>query len=361
MGKLVVLPYSPEHRAGVLSLYETTFGSAARRAFEAREAFSRVRNLAPQETGAWVLRRDEDGRVLGFIAGLPLPYRAGGERFWACTTADFMVDPTAGFHGVTLMREAFKRFPRQVSIDDMAATRALLGLMKAKPVGELVRWAKPLDLRLLRGRRAWAGRVPEAVLAAGRPLLRVVDRVRRPIGLRAVTEVSFDARFDRFAEAHCGREGASVYRDLAYYRWRYGPGSPQAGARVLALLGAAGELEAYTVVAATPRSAWVLELCGGAQADEQTFASLLVGAVRLARHRGAHALYAPVRVGATREEAALRSLGFMPREHRSVVYARPALTDAESLRARLLEGPWNVQFGDAEQSHGAVTESAVIE
>lgn len=354
MGKVVVLPYAPEHRAGVSSLYETTFGDIARKAFEAREVFSRTRNLAPEETGAWVLQREDDARVLGFIAALPLPYRVNGRRCFAATTADFMVDPAAGFHGVTLMREAFKRFPRQVSIDDMAATKALLGLMKARPVGELARWAKPLDLRLLKGRRAWADRVPDLALASARPLLRVVDRARRPRGLREVTEVRFDDRFDRFADAHWGRAGASVYRDLAYYRWRYGPQSLQHHARVFALLDDRGALDAYTVVASSGSTGWVLELCAPDGASAQTYQSLLVGAVRAARSSGAHVLYAPVLVGATAVESALTSLGFMQREHRSVIYARPSPTDDEALRAGLLQGPWNVQFGDAEQSHGAV-------
>jgi hypothetical protein len=354
MGKVVVQPFASEHRDGVLALYTKTFGAQAKAAFEAREKFSRTQNLAPAETGAWVLRREDDAQVLGFIAALPLPYRVRGQRFFAATTADFMVDPAAGFHGVTLMREAFKRFPRQVSIDDMAATKALLGLMKAKPIGELARWAKPLDLRLLKGRRAWASRVPDLVLASARPLLRVADRARRPSGLREVTEVRFDARFDRFAEAHCGRSGASVYRDLAYYQWRYGAHSPQRDVRVLALLDSRGELEAYTVVATSASSAWVLELCAPEGADSLNFMSLLVGAVRAARTSGAQVLYAPVRVGASAVETALSALGFMQREHRSVVYARPSPTDDETLRAGLLEGPWNVQFGDAEQSHGAV-------
>ncbi len=355
MGTVQLRPYAPKDLGGVLSLYTKVFGAEARRAFELRESFSRLRNLAPIETGAWVLERGADGAVLGFIAGLPLPYRVFGERFFACTTADFMVDPAAGFHGVTLMREAFKRFPRQISVDDIVGTKALMGLMKARPVGELVRWAKPLDLRLLKGRRAWADRVPEALLSAAGPVLRAVDRVRRPVGLRDdVVEVSFDARFDRFAEAYCGLEGASVYRDLAWYRWRYGPDSPQRHAKVLALLDARGELEAYTVVAATPSSAWVLELCGKPGTDAARWMSLLVGAVRLARRSGAQALYAPVLEGSPRLEVALAELGFLQREHRSVVYVRPAPDDVEPLRSRLLSGPWNIQFGDAEQSHGAV-------
>lgn len=355
MGTVVMLPFSPQHRAGVLSLYATTFGDGARRAFEAREAFSRTRNLAPAETGAWVLQREGEPQVLGFLAALPLPYRVQGRCCFAATTADFMVAPAAGFHGITLMREAFKRFPRQVSVDDIAATKALLGLMKARPVGELARWAKPLDLRLLKGRRAWAAAVPDALLASARPLLRLIDRARRPAALREVTEVRFDARFDVFAEQHAGRVGASVYRDLAYYRWRYGPDSPQRDARVFALLDGRGALEAYTVVAASASAAWVLELCAPEGASPQTFMSLLVGALRVARSSGAPVLYAPVRVGARSVEAALEALGFLRREHRSVIFARPSPGDDEALRAGLLGGPWNVQFGDAEQSHGAVT------
>lgn len=354
MSKLTVTTYAPEHRAGVLTLYERTFGAAARRGFERRRRFSSEANLAPDETAAWVLRRNDDGAVLGFLAALPLPYRVRGQRLFANTTADFMVDPSAGFHGIALMRAAFARFPRQVSIDDVQTTKALLGLMKAKPVGEVARWARPLDLRLLKGRVGWVEPVPDALLAAGRPLLRVYDRLRRPRGLRDAVAVDFDARFDRFAEAYFGRDGASVYRDLAWYRWRYGPDSPQAGARAVALLDGAGELEAYAVVACPGDAAWVLEVCGRPGTPLADWQSLLVGALRLARGSGALTLYAPTLVGNVGVEAALRSMGFMQRAHRSAVYVRPAPGDDEVLRAQMLDGPWDVQYGDAEQSHGAV-------
>jgi hypothetical protein len=340
-----------------LALYARTFGETARRHFEARYAWSHRFNLAPEQTRAWVLRAD--GRpVVGFLASLPLPYRVFGQRLWAWTTADFMVDPSASFHGLTLLREAFKHCPRQVSLDDVPATKALLGVMKAKPAGEVVRWARPLDLRVARGRLAWADRMPEALLAAGRPLLRVADRLRRPRGLRETVEVFFDERFDRFAERHCGVSDASVYRDAAWYRWRYGPMSPQRAVRALALLDDAGELEAYTVIAtgstATPKAAWVLELCGRAGTGVAAWQALLVGAIRAARATGAHVLYAPTQQGATTREQALERLGFLRREHRSTLFVRPAPGDEARLATQLLDGPWNIQYADAEQSHGAV-------
>lgn len=357
MARVTVVPFQAGLLPQVLELYARTFGEAARRHFEGRYAWSRLHNLAPDETHAWALR-SEAGAVLGYLGALPLPYRVAGTRTLAWTTADFMVDPAASFHGLTLLREAFKRCPRQVSLDDVPATKALLGLMKAKPAGQLVRWAKPLDLRVARGRLAWADRLPDDLLAAGRPLLRVVDRLRRPRGLPHAVEVPFDERFDRFAARHCGATDASVYRDAAWYRWRYGPTSPQRAVRALALLSADGELEAYTVVAtgstATPKAAWVLELCGTASTRVEQWQALLVGALRAARVTGAHTLYAPVQEGAAPREQALEGLGFLRREHRATLFVRPAPGDEAALAAQLLDGPWNIQYGDAEQSHGAV-------
>lgn len=352
MARVSVAGFTPAHLAGVRALYDRTFGSAAQRHFDNRFAWSR--GLAPADTFSWVLE-GETKNVLGYIAALPLPYRVAGERVTAWTTADFMVDPSASFHGLSLLRETFKRCPRQVSLDDMPTTKALLGLMKAKPAGALARWAKPLDPVLAKGRYAWLDSVPSSLLSAAKPLLRVADRARRPSGLETAVEVSFDDRFDRFAAANCGTTGASLYRDAAWYRWRYGPGSPQRAVRALAIVNSNGELEAYTVVAtgstAEPKAAFVLELCGNASTSVASWQSLLVGAIRAARTTGAQVLYAPVLDGSSDIEQALSSLGFLRREHRLTLFVKPAATDA----AQLLDGPWNIQYADAEQSHGAVT------
>lgn len=357
MARVRVTPFDAEHLAGVRTLYARTFGDAAQRHFEGRFAWSRANNPLPTETFAWVLE-GEGKAVLGYLAALPVPYRVFGQRLFAWTTADFMVDPAVSFHGLSLLREAVKHCPRQVSLDDVPATKALLGLLKARPAGALARWAKPLDLSLARGRLSWADHVPEALLSAGSPVLRVVDRLRRPRGLRTPVRVAFDERFDRFADAFCGVKDASVYRDAAWYRWRYGPGSPQQGAQALALLDADGELEAYTVVAtsssSSPRAAHVLELCGSPSTSLASWQALLVGALRDARNAGAQVLYAPVLEGATLVEQALGSLGFLRRHHRLTLLVRAAPTDGP-LAAQLLDGPWSIQYGDAEQSHGAVT------
>jgi hypothetical protein len=358
MAKVTVTPFTPEHLAGVRALYAKTFGAVALRHFDERSRWSRTTNLAPAETFSWVLE-GEGTSVLGYLVALPIPYRVAGQRLWAWTTADFMVDPSASFHGFSLLREAFKRCPRQVSLDDVPATKALLGVMKAKPAGDLVRWAKALDAVLLKREHPLASRVPDAVFSASRPLLRLVDRLRRPRGLPSVVEVPFDERFDRFAAAHCGLTGASVYRDLAWYRWRYGPGAPQRVVRALAVLSPESEIEAYTIVAtqstATPRAAYVLELCGPPSTSLASWQALLVGAIRAARGTGAQVLYAPVLEGSSAIERALASVDFLRRAHRLTLFVRPSPTDAHPLAAQLLDGPWNIQYGDAEQSHGAVT------
>ncbi len=227
MAKATVARCEPAHLPQVYELYEKTFGRSGRRDFERRYRWSRLENLAPDRTFEWVLL-GPDGKVAGALAALPVPYAAGGRRLWAHTTADFMVDPAFAFHGLTLMRECFKHCPRQVSLDDVAATKAVLGFFKAKAVLALARQAKALDGRVLVGRPGWPGKVPAPLRWPVGPALRLLDRVRRPGGLREAVPVPFDARFDAFAAARAESGDAAVYRDQAYYRWRYGPGSPWA-------------------------------------------------------------------------------------------------------------------------------------
>jgi hypothetical protein len=359
MGKVAIVSCEPRHRAEVFALHAATFGGDAAQALERRYAWSRLANPAPGETGEWVAVAD-GARVVGYVAALPVPYRVDGQRCWAQTTADFMVAEGFTFHGLSLMKAAFQRFPRQVSLDDVKATQAVLTFMKATRVLSLGRWAKPLDARLLGTRTTWGRHVPPALLAPARHALRLVDRLRRPGGLPRAVPVPFDARFDRWAEAQCGVTGAAAYRDAAWYRWRYGPGSPQAGARAVGVLDARGELEGYAVVALrtdAEATGHVLELCAPRTAGPELLLALLSGAVRELRRLGAWGAVVHVTTPAPPGlGAVLEACGFSPRAYRTGLYVRPAPDDALPFASALLDGArWDFQFADAEVTHGLVT------
>jgi len=358
MAKATVARCEAQHLPQVFELYQRTFGGNGRRNFERRYRWSRLENLAPADTFEWVLLA-EDGRVVGCLAALPVPYAVGGQRLWAHTTADFMVDPAYSFHGLSLMRECFKRCPRQVSLDDVAATKAVLGYFKARAVLTLARHAKPLDGRVLQGRPGWVGKVPPVLLAPAGPALRALDRVRRPGGLEAAVPVPFDGRFDAFAAAGAARGGASVYRDQAYYRWRYGPGSPQAGAQALALLDGSGAPRAYAVVATgtgdVPQG-HLLELVSDGPLAKEGWLALLVAAVGALRTQGASAAYAHLSEASPPELlAAMGALGFTARAYRTTLFTRPSPADDPALGALLHDATrWDFQYGDAEVTHSVV-------
>jgi hypothetical protein len=359
MASVTVARCEPQHLAGVLDLYTRIFGAPARAAFERRYAWSRQRNLAPLETGEWVLLA-EGARVVGYLGVLPTPYSVAGRQLWAHAGADYMVDPSVTFHGLSLMKESFKRFPRQVSVDDVAATKAVMGFFKARPVMKVARYAKPLDARVLRQHRDWAARLPPALLAPARPALRLIDRLRRPRGLARAVPVPFDSRFDDYARRLAAQGGATVHRDATYYRWRYGAGSPQASARALALLGPTGAIDGYTVVTTGTGelpAGYVLELDVATPASESQYLSLLVGALRELRAQGAYTAYVHVPEGSPAElQRALARLGFGERAYRTTLLARAAPGEEPEVAARLLDASrWNFQYGDAEVTHGTVT------
>ncbi len=359
MGRVSIIECEPKHLPEVFALHAVTFGSAAAEALEQRYAWSRRANLAPQETGEWVAIAD-GARVVGYVAALPVPYRVEGQQRWAQTTADFMVAEGFTFHGLSLMKAAFQRFPRQVSLDDVKATQAVLTFMKATRVLSLARWAKPLDARLLHTRTTWGQKVPAAALTPARHALRLVDRLRLPRDLAPAVPLAFDARFDRWAARECGVTGAAAYRDAAYYRWRYGPGSPQAGARAVGVLGGDGELAGYAVVARrTDAEAMghVLELCAPRDASAALYLALLAGAVRELRRLEAWGAVCHVPTPAPLAlQEALETSGFAARTYRAGLYVRPASDEVLTIASALLDGHrWDYQFADAEVTHGLVT------
>jgi hypothetical protein len=348
-----LLPFDkPLHFEKVLSLYGDVFGESAAASFRARFRWAQEESLFPRDTPKWVLADGAD--VVGFVAAIPQRFRIGGRDVVAHSSSDFMVRPDHRFHGIRLMREVFRRCENCVSLDDVEATIAILGLMKCRVAGELHRYAKVLDGRAARGRLTWAKNVPEAAFSLANVGLRAVDRARGSRAFEVREVAAFDARFDRFFERLASRAPAMMVRDAAYLDWRYGPSSPQARRSIGAITDPSGELLGYVVFCASSsedRAGWILELHGSEPRDEIALA-LLSHAVERLRESGAWlARYHHMPSSTTFSPAVLERLGFVRRQpgYRLMVKLADPAVDAIAADARR----WNYSFGDSEASHGA--------
>lgn len=335
----------------VLRLYELVFGETFAERFGARYRWAYEDNVLPDETRRWVLSSGNE--VVGFLGALPLPYLIGGRRIVAHTPCDFMVAPAYRFHGVRLMQEAFRACPSCVASDDVPATIKVTRWLGAAYVGSLVRYVKPLDSRLLEARGALRP-LPRAVhwsLSAG---LRVVQRARRGLSrpLPVKDAVGIDERFADLNAALSPVTKAMVDRDLRFFHWRYGPGSPHAHRRVVVLEDKDGDLYGYAiyVTSAEPsRVGVILDVQVHPCAPEGTREALLVHAARRLRRAGAWGVrYDELRPSLSDVDPVLLRLGFLPRDEQQLLVR---MQDEEAQRMASRVESWSFRYGDSESSH----------
>lgn len=338
-------------RDEVLRLYEQVFGATFARRFRARFRWAFEDNVLPDETRRWVLATGDE--VVGFLGAQPLPYLVAGRRIVAHTPCDFMVSPAYRFHGIRLMQEAFRACPSCVASDDVPATIKVTRWLGAEHVGALVRYVRLLDSRLLEERGVL--RLPlrglHGPLTAG---LRVAQRVRRGTATRlAVREVvGIDERFARLNAALADERAVTVERDLRFFHWRYGPGSPHAHRRAAILTDHDDELLGYAlyVTCEEPsRTGVILDLQVHPRAPARAREALLAHAVRRLRRAGAWAVrYDALLPSRDVVDPLLLRLGFMPRGEQQLLVR---MADAEAQRAASSVARWSFRYGDSESSH----------
>lgn len=339
----------------VFRLYEDVFGASFALRFRARFHWAFEQNPLAEHTRRWVLAKG--GEVVGFLGALPLAYVVGGERLIAHTPCDFMVAPALRFHGIRLMQEALRVCGSCVSSDDVPATICVTRWLGAEPVGSLVRYMKPLDTRLLeeRGVVRPLPRLLHWPISAG---LRVAQRARRELARGPARKlvvrdgVGIDERFARLNEALAAITGATVERDLRFFHWRYGPGSPHAHRRLSLLVDDDEELLGYAIhlpPEGPSRVGAILDVQVHPNAPAGAREALLVHAVRRLRRAGAYAVrYDELRASRADVDPLLRRLGFTPRGEQQLL-VRMHDERAQEVASRLES--WSLRYGDSESSH----------
>ena len=308
---------------------------------------------------------DEDGRVVGHLAATPQYYRIGGQRVVAHTPGDYMVHPRHGFQALSLMRAFFRTTENCVACDMVPAVIGVETRLGAEVAGQLQYAAKLLNVsrlpappipsavrRLLnlgeqptiaRGYASRPGTPDGEPRDFGEHVAPLLVRPRAPIpapakallngglrmldealgsgvggGLKAEVIEGFDESFDELFEKVAVGVPCVPEKDAAFLRWRYGPGSPQFPATVLAVK--KGEtLLGYAVlmVNSTGQDGNVLDLSvlPGRRDVAQT---LLRESVRFFRRAGVQIVrYRFLESATTPRSSDLRRLGFFFRKARS--------------------------------------------
>lgn len=295
----------------------------------------------------WVLA--DGDQVVGFLAAVPQYYRINGQRVIAHTPADYQVHPAYRFHAITLMRQFFRSCANCVTCDWLEPVIQVERWLGARAVGEMEHVGKLFTV----------AKIPAAIpLPAQRLLngsLHLADAALTGL-VRSAHEVAvvdeFDERFDRLFAAVTRSLPCAAEKDAAFLRWRYGPGSPHAEKRVLAVEGDGGLL-GYAVlrVTATDQTGYIFDLTTLPGRSEVALA-LLRQTVRHFRESSVHLIrYRFLRSPTAPRARDLWRLGFFPRRQRHTLLVKFA--DPAPQRVALDPVNWTYSAGDGELSFWA--------
>lgn len=350
--RVVVSTFLPQHWQQIVGLYQEVFGPPATYDFVRRWRWSQEESLLPDKACRWVLLHGS--RVVGFLGTVPLPYQVLGQEVIAHTPCDYMVHPRYRFHGLKLMRQFFRECPNCVTCDNMPSTIRVTEWLGAQAAGTMRRYVKVLDARAL-GAHSDFSHIPRVLLRSLNPLLSCWDafsQLRLPHHLFIEPLQDFDDRFQVFFQRLEGQSLATVVRNLAYMRWRYGPDSPHARRAIAAAVDGKGDLHGYIVYhlsEKTPKTAYVLDFQVLGADREQTARALLGYAVKKARRARAWEMRFYLLPSASNPPvAALSGWGFLARGRLQLLVK----LSQKDLDAVATDGRnWNLSFGDSEASY----------
>jgi hypothetical protein len=318
------------------------------------------------EMRRWVMVTEE-GEVVGHLAATPQYYRIDGQRVVAHTPADYQVLPQYGFQALLLMRKFFRSTQNCVAVDMLPSVIAVETRLGAEEAGHMQYVAKllnvsrlptpPLPLPIERLLGLQEQTAPTNAYADEQPGAEPLDvyehvtpppqRPRAPIpapvkgllneGLRLVDEAlsgvfgdrarvevleGFDESFDELFEKIASKVPCLPEKDLAFLRWRYGPGSPQTPVTILGVRDEEG-LAGYAVLGVTVKSpagfrdAYILDLVA-LPGRHEVARALLGEAVRFFRKAGVPLVrYRYLESPTSPRSNDLVRFGFFPRKGRN--------------------------------------------
>lgn len=294
----------------------------------------------------WSIRKEETGQMAGFTVCLPRRMIVNGVETICWNGADFSILPQFRALGVAIkLRRAAK-----TAIDEgrvaflYSHPNAKMQVIHERvghfPIGEMVRYAKPLRTAPYLERRmpSWLARLGGAMADPWATYTRKERRHRSESEIKVRDDLRFDDRYDRlFADVSPKRPLLGV-RDSRYLKWRY----------------ETNPLKEYGVAEATQNehlSGYMtfhsedktLQICDVFARDPGTAMDLLIAVIRWARS-AFHTVSFTLLENST-EISLLEELGFRRREDKSNMFG---YAPAESKLAELIRSSsnWRITVGD---------------
>jgi GNAT superfamily N-acetyltransferase len=322
------------------------------------------RNLSPQAGGhrfnwlyrenpygsarAWIASDQGTGKSIGAAAAFPRKLFVGGIKRPGYVLGDFCIDHQYRSLGVALQLQ--RACLEQVSTESLALTydfpsdrmMAIYRRMQIGPMGQLVRWSKPLRADRKIGRLVKSAALTKILAAPVNQLLEWRDARSEWNGKYTIVQHQGDCteEFTRLANGVSSRYGICVARTAEYLNWRY-LSHPSVRHELLTAR-RDGELKGYIVFTHTENDARIVDLFGLDDTDMWT--SLVTRAAGLLRPRRISTLSFPV-LAMKPWAGLLKQWGFHPRESSQVVVHVPEkITETAEFAA----APWFLVDGDRE-------------
>jgi hypothetical protein len=227
--------YRPEHRERLLALWSKYFSPWSAERLEKRWSWQFEENPFCAEREPVILIAEQEGKVVGHVAGIPVPLRLDGERHIALATSGLVVDELHRWVAVRLMRSMLGT-PPVLGRTEHPSTRKLFDSHRAPTLDcSRERFVFPLRYSgwLCRSIRR---RMPESLDAIVTPRsVGVVGAVWHPGHKPAAKRLprlngtvanvrpvdSFGAEYDALWARARQRWRYSLAKDSVYMTWRY--------------------------------------------------------------------------------------------------------------------------------------------
>lgn len=270
---IALVPFEPEHRRGLLRLWERYFGRWSADRLSRRWAWQFEENPACRQRQPVITVAVQGSEVVGHISGIPLPMRFGNRSATVLAASGLVVDEGQRWLGFRLVRSLTGHPPvlatamasgaRQLFVQCGAAivpqTRERLVLPRRQTGALTSSLRRRLPAAAASLVQPWLVR-PLAAWYTTRSKSKPVPMPSRPTGVDVRPIDRFGSDYESLWRRASGSLSVTVEKTSEYMNWRY-VGCPIANPTRLGLFQATGELSGVAIAVVRAEGANSLPPC----------------------------------------------------------------------------------------------------